>query len=89
MYINDLNKNRWWKDKSILLSKYTCTTKRLFSVQVYIFLQVLSPRSDVGVYSGGKNRKKKRDERERKDSENNNNVEYKMEEHMDPATKVS
>ena len=53
------------------------------------FLQVLSPRSDVGVYSGGKNRKKKRDERERRDSENNNNVEYKMEEHRDPATIVS
>lgn len=55
----------------------------------YTLLEVLSPRSDVGVYSGGKNRKKKRDERERRDSENNNNVEYKMEEHRDPAAIVA
>ena len=54
----------------------------------YCFFKVLSPRADVGVYSGGKNRKKKREERERRDSENNNNVEYKMDEHRDPAAIV-
>ncbi|XP_052059486.1 lysine-specific demethylase 5A-like isoform X1 [Mytilus californianus] len=58
----------------------------------YTLLEVLSPRADVGVYSGAKNRKKKREERERRDSENNNNnnnTEYKVEEQRDPAAIVA
>lgn len=55
----------------------------------YTLLEVLSPRTDVGVYSGAKNRKKRKEDRDRRDSETNNNTDYKTEEHRDPAAIVA
>ena len=50
---------------------------------------MLSPRSDIGVYSSNKNRKKKNKETEKeKDKENNNGLDLKVEEHRDPAAMV-
>nr|KAG5711307.1 hypothetical protein BaRGS_006004 [Batillaria attramentaria] len=57
----------------------------------YTLLEVLSPRTDIGVYSSGKNKKKKAKDAERggKDGENNNQYDCKSEEVRDPATIVS
>ena len=53
-------------------------------------LQVLSPRSDIGMYLTGKNKRRKiRDAYERdKDKENSQNIDLKEEEVRDPAAMV-
>ncbi|XP_021344161.1 lysine-specific demethylase 5A-like, partial [Mizuhopecten yessoensis] len=58
----------------------------------YSLLEVLSPRADIGIYSGGKNKKKKfkEGEKEKKDVEtNNNNLDIKIEDQRDPAAIVA
>lgn len=58
-------------------------------------MQILSPRTDIGVYNNNKMKKKKvkegekEKERRDKDCDNNNSLEEKVEEHCDPATIVS
>ncbi len=56
-----------------------------------LYLQVLSPRSDIGQYLAGKGRRRKiRDNVDRdKDKENNLNFDIKPEEATDPATMVT
>ena len=53
-------------------------------------LQVLSPRSDIGMYLTGKNKRRKiRDAYERdKDKENSQSIDLKEEEVRDPAAMV-
>ncbi|XP_069142214.1 lysine-specific demethylase 5A-like isoform X2 [Argopecten irradians] len=58
----------------------------------YSLLEVLSPRADIGIYSGGKNKKKKfkEGEKDKKDVEtNNNNLDIKVEDQRDPAAIVA
>ncbi|XP_062579330.1 lysine-specific demethylase 5A-like isoform X4 [Saccostrea cucullata] len=57
----------------------------------YSLLEVLSPRADIGIYSGSKKVKKKIKEegRDRRDSENNNQSDYRVDEQRDPAAIVA
>ncbi|XP_064606539.1 lysine-specific demethylase 5A-like isoform X1 [Liolophura sinensis] len=58
----------------------------------FSLLEILSPRSDIGVYSMGKNKKKKikmETDKDRRETENNNHYECRAEEARDPAAMVA
>ncbi|CAE1156303.1 KDM5 [Acanthosepion pharaonis] len=59
----------------------------------YTLLEVLSPRTDIGIYNNNKSKKKKlkEGERERKESEssNSNILDFRIEEQRDPASIVA